>query len=287
MEACMHRNLLFWRLKENPSGQKTFWRSQTKTQQASVSPGGFRAFVSRKLGFSVYTCKPAHINACILLPAVCVCLFFTFCVFDRESAAASERSGTQLQVPFAGAQRGGSGGRADTRGFYLKWTPGHLTVDSQLCVCDGKRGWRKLSHNYALLSVWPVILSKCERGRFCESFVVDGNRGFQPEGREKDLELNTYQSVCDLKDTLKTRSLHIRHWFFKSREKSVSVRWPWLHFHVHCRLCSVLDFNEWNENWASGKKNRVCTLNTSIWNSGSRKQSQTNKECVHLLCWEK
>ena len=37
-------------------------------------------------------------------------------------------------------------------------------MDGQLCVCDGTCGWRKLSHNYTLLSVQPIILLRRERG---------------------------------------------------------------------------------------------------------------------------
>lgn len=53
--------------KKHGGGQKTCWRSQTKSQQASISPGGSRAFVSSESGSSGYTCMPAHTCANVLV----------------------------------------------------------------------------------------------------------------------------------------------------------------------------------------------------------------------------
>lgn len=103
MAACMHRNLLFWKLKENRNGQKILWRRQAKTQQASLSPRGFRAFVSSKLGFSVYTCVPAHIHAYMLMCTVslwfwlcacdlCVCCHYTETCCSQKKAAQNYKS---------------------------------------------------------------------------------------------------------------------------------------------------------------------------------------------------
>ena len=134
---------------------------------------------------------PAHIYA--YMPVyVCLwsCVWGSLCAPSfssscRESATAfRKRSGTQLQVPFGGAQREGSvwTGQQRRRLFIVNsWA---FTVDGQLCVCDGTCVWRKLSHNYTLLSVQPIILLRRERwGRIGESFVIGDGRGFQREGK--------------------------------------------------------------------------------------------------------
>lgn len=77
---------------------------------------------------------------------------------------------------------------------------GAFKADRFLCVCDGTCGRRKLSRNYTLLCLWPVILLKCSSVK-AENF------------KQRRVKSSAHQSLCDLKythtySTLKYLSVH-------------------------------------------------------------------------------
>ena len=126
----------------------------------------------------VYVCLWSCVRGSLCAPSLSSCC--------RESAAAAfeKEAAHNYKFQFGGAQREGRvwTGRWRRRLFIVNsWA---FTVDGQLCVCDGTCGWRKLSHNYTLLSVQPIILLRRERGGpLGESFVIGDGRGFQTERR--------------------------------------------------------------------------------------------------------
>lgn len=98
-----------------------------------------------------------HLFVCV---RVCVCgLSFSSCC--GESVFAQREVAHNYKFHLQEHKDKDSSGRAKRHPFLVgSWA---YTADDYLCVCHGTCEWGKLSHNYTLLSVWPIISLKCER----------------------------------------------------------------------------------------------------------------------------
>lgn len=89
---------------------------------------------------------------------VCALSFSSCC---GESAFAQREVAHNYKFHLQEHKDKDSSGRAKRHPFLVdSWAH---TADDYLCVCNGTCEWRKLSRNYTLLSIWPIISLKCER----------------------------------------------------------------------------------------------------------------------------
>ncbi len=152
-----------------------------------------------------------------------------------------------------------------------------FTADGQLCVCDGTCGWGKLLHNYTPLSIWPIILLKCERADAARALLSTMAENFKQ--KEKGFKSSAHQSVCDLKDT------HTHHhkalifeeslWGFSGLDSTFTNRETG-HIHnnvdtfVFFSLCWAFINTKWiffhHRNKAFGNSSTESVhLNTTVW----------------------
>lgn len=210
---------------------------------------------------------PGHILPYMLMYTVSVCFDYVRVIFVvwiqsssccMKNAAASKRSDTKLQVPVGRAQREGNGGLAGRKWPIYRKTPGHFR-GSQLCACDGTCTCWKLSCNYTLLSMWPIIFVEKWKAEAQSSRRMNSARALswneiaenfqQKEKGSNQVHIN--QSVFGTYE-----SQHIKCWVWDA-EKSKRVQQPW--------LCLYFELTKKSATWKVGEILFVCLFFISIW----------------------